>query len=73
MNKNIEAAISRSPLRYNTHQNSDLRKVELHVFAEIIIRECLYIADKESKEQSTDLGKQAADEIWYKIKNHFLV
>ena len=71
MNKNIAAIIERSPLRYNTHQSSEFRKEELVAFADTIIRECMAIADNESQNQRTAHGKQAANEIWYRIKNHF--
>lgn len=71
MSNRIDDLISRSPLRYNTHQSSQFRREELTAFADIIIRECMDLADRESREQETHIGTQAADEIWYRIKNHF--
>jgi hypothetical protein len=29
------------------------------------------LADRESREQENSIGTKAADEIWYRIKNHF--
>lgn len=71
MNKTIDDLIQRSPLRYNAHQTTEFRKEELAHFAKLIVLECMEIADKESHEQGTDHGKQAADEIWNTIRNRF--
>jgi len=44
---------------------------ELEKFAELIIKECIDIADQESKTQRSNYGKQAADQIWHTIQNRF--
>jgi len=40
-------------------------------FAELIVKECIDIADQESKTQRSNYGRQAADQIWHTIKNRF--
>lgn len=44
---------------------------DLEKFAELIVAECVQIADLESKSQRSIHGKQAADSIWNSIRNRF--
>jgi len=45
--------------------------VDQEKFAELIVRECLQIANDEATAQISAKGKVAADNIWFTIRNRF--
>ena len=65
MNTRIKELISKTPLRYNEHQNVEFRNSELEKFAELIIRECAKCGSKAMYPDSDP------DYVGRKIREHF--
>ena len=68
----IEAiAYADSKVPANDRYNDIYHSIVRGKFAELIVRECLQIANDEATAQISAKGKVAADNIWFTIRNRF--
>lgn len=74
MNQHIQALISQCPLRYNTHQSSETRQLELEKFARQVVAACIpQIYPPEFKTAASELGLNPAnlEDAVTRVTEHF--